>query len=76
MFPAVQAALDVDSDVRHSQYMVTVRNDLERIRMLVELVRKREKDKLRQARILKDLLEEILFPHDGKLRLAYEKIVG
>lgn len=56
--------------------MALVRNDLERVRMLTELAKKREKQKLRQTRLLKEFIEEILFPHDNKLRLAFEKLVG
>lgn len=56
------------------QYLVRVRNDLEKVRMLTELVRKREKEKLRQAQILKQVLDSVLFPHDTALRLCMEKI--
>jgi NuA3 HAT complex component NTO1 len=56
--------------------MITVRNDLEKVRMLVELARKREKEKLRQAIVLKDYIEEVFFPHSSKLRLAFEKLVS
>ncbi len=57
-----------------SQYLGLIRNDLERVRMLAELVRKREKEKLRQVQIFRDLLDDFVYPHDGKLRLALEKI--
>jgi len=56
------------------QYMRVVREDLERVRMLVELSHKREKEKSRQARALQDFIEDVLFPHDSKLRLAFQKI--
>jgi NuA3 HAT complex component NTO1 len=54
--------------------MRIVREDLERVRMLVELSHKREKEKSRQARALQDFIEDVLFPHDSKLRLAFQKI--
>lgn len=51
-----------------------LRNDLDKVRMLAELTRKREKEKLRQAQVIKDTVDAFLFPHDSKLRLALEKI--
>jgi NuA3 HAT complex component NTO1 len=51
-----------------------LRNDLDKVRMLAELSRKREKDKLRQAQIVKDVVDRFLFPHSGRLRLVFEKI--
>jgi hypothetical protein len=54
--------------------MRLVRNDLERVRTLVELCQKREKEKLLQARALQEFIDEVLFPHDSKLRFAFEKI--
>jgi NuA3 HAT complex component NTO1 len=58
------------------QYLVLIRNDLERVRMLAELVRKREKEKLRQAQVIKDFLDDILFPYDSQMRLVLEKITS
>jgi NuA3 HAT complex component NTO1 len=43
--------------------------------MLAELVRKREQEKLRQARIVKQFVEEAIFPFDAALRAAYTKIM-
>jgi hypothetical protein len=59
----------------HSQYLIKVRNDLERVRMLAELVRKREQEKLRQAQILRDFVRQAIFPLDGALKVAFEKIM-
>lgn len=42
--------------------------------MLCEMVEKREKQKLKQSRILKDALLSILFPHDAALEACLEKI--
>lgn len=58
-----------------AQYLIKVRNDLERVRMLAELVRKREQEKLRQARIVKQFVEEAIFPFDAALRVACTKIM-
>jgi NuA3 HAT complex component NTO1 len=55
---------------------VLIRNDLERVRMLAELVRKREKEKLRQAQVIKDFLDDIVFPYDAQMRLVLEKITS
>lgn len=57
------------------QYLIKVRNDLERVRMLAELVRKREQEKLRQARITKQFVEQSIFPFDAPLHTAFTKIV-
>lgn len=43
--------------------------------MLAELVRKREQEKLRQARIIKQFVEESVFPLDAVLREAYTKVM-
>ena len=51
-----------------------LRNDLEKVRMLAELVRKREKEKLRQSQVIKDMVDTFIFPHYGRLRLTLEKI--
>lgn len=42
--------------------------------MLAELTRKREKEKLRQAQVIKDIVDSFIFPYYGKLRLMLEKI--
>ena len=42
--------------------------------MLAEQVRKREKKKLAQAHVIKDVVDGFLFRGDGKLRLTLEKI--
>ena len=44
--------------------------------MLAELVRKREKQKLKQAQILHDTISGVFFSHAIHLRQAFEKIVA
>nr|XP_019048061.1 hypothetical protein I302_04683 [Kwoniella bestiolae CBS 10118]OCF26991.1 hypothetical protein I302_04683 [Kwoniella bestiolae CBS 10118] len=56
------------------KFLQMLRNDLEKVRMLAELVRKREKEKLRQVQVIKDVVDSFIFPHHGKLRVAFEKI--
>lgn len=59
-----------------AQFLVQLRNDLEKVRMLAELVRKREKEKLRQSQVIKDVVDTFIFPLYGKLRLTLEKILA
>jgi len=47
-----------------------LRNDLDKVRMLAELTRKREKEKLKQAQVIKDIVDSFIFPAYGKLRLS------
>lgn len=56
------------------QFLTILRNDLEKVRLLAELVRKREKEKLRQLQVTKDVIDTFIFPNYGKLRLTLEKI--
>ncbi|KAJ1024156.1 hypothetical protein NDA16_002995 [Ustilago loliicola] len=55
-------------------FLRSIRGDLERVRMLVEQVRKREKEKLRQAHEIRNsLVEPVLFPFHADLRAAIAK---
>lgn len=56
------------------EFLVALRNDLEKVRLLAELVRKREKEKLRQAQVIKDVVESFVFERYAALRSAYERI--
>ncbi|CAG8571346.1 3903_t:CDS:10 [Funneliformis caledonium] len=56
--------------------MTDLRKDLEKVRMLVDLVHRREKEKLKKTRLQVKYLETILFPLDYILRPALEEIVA
>ncbi|ODN95838.1 hypothetical protein L198_04456 [Cryptococcus wingfieldii CBS 7118] len=56
------------------KFLQLVRNDLEKVRMLAELVRKREKEKLRQVQVIKNLVDGFIFPNGDKMRVTLEKI--
>jgi NuA3 HAT complex component NTO1 len=57
------------------QLLQRLRKDLESVRVLAELSRKRESRKLKQAEIVQDILSKYLFPHENPLRLAFERIM-
>lgn len=61
--------------VKKLQFLLRLREDLEKVRMLAELVRKREKEKLRQVQTLRStLVDGILFPYHDHLRKALDRI--
>ncbi|GAA5825615.1 hypothetical protein JCM11251_000310 [Rhodosporidiobolus azoricus] len=45
-----------------------LRNDLEKVRMLTEQVRKREKKKLERAVLLREVVQRFVWPKEGKIR--------
>ncbi|KAF8586044.1 hypothetical protein K439DRAFT_1659937 [Ramaria rubella] len=56
------------------QYLLHLRRDLDKVRMLTELTRKREQQKLLQAQLLQDIVSKVLFPHTPALKSALEQI--
>ncbi|THH02990.1 hypothetical protein EW145_g6627 [Phellinidium pouzarii] len=56
------------------EYLKLLRKDLEAVRMLAELTRKREMQKLRQAQVIHDVVSTVFFPHSQQLRIAFERI--
>lgn len=53
-----------------------LRTDLERVRMLTEQVRKREKKKLERLRWVKEaILDEFVWPKETRLRSALSDII-
>lgn len=63
--------------IKKLQFLLRLREDLEKVRMLAELVRKREKEKLRQVQVIRStLVDGILFPYHNVLRKTLERISG
>lgn len=58
------------------EHLRRVRKDLETLRELTLLSRKRESRKLAQLESIHRVLEVILFPHEAPMRLAFEKILA
>ncbi|KAJ3932754.1 MAG: bromodomain and PHD finger-containing protein 3 [Lentinula lateritia] len=50
--------------------------DLEKLQELSALTWKRESRKLQQMEIIQDVLTQTVFPHEPRLRLAFERIIG
>ncbi|KAF7309481.1 Bromodomain containing protein [Mycena indigotica] len=53
-----------------------LRTDLEALRNLTELTRRRETRKLKQAELINEVIAQALFPHMPRLRAAFTKIVA
>ncbi|KAF8899172.1 PHD-zinc-finger like domain-containing protein [Infundibulicybe gibba] len=53
-----------------------LRRDLESVRAIVELSRKRETRKLWQAEVIRNILSQFLFPHESRLRSVFERIAA
>lgn len=63
--------------IKKLQFLLRLREDLEKVRMLAELVRKREKEKLRQVQVIRStLVDGILFPYHDVLRKTLERVSG
>ena len=58
-----------------SQLTKRLRKDLADMRTLAELSRKRESRKLGQTQIVQEVLNQIVFAHEARLRMAFENIV-
>ncbi|KAJ3327995.1 nuA3 HAT complex component nto1 [Blyttiomyces sp. JEL0837] len=73
---ATASAIQVDEDIKAKKYEILryIRNDLERVRLLAELVKKREKEKLKRARLHLEYLEIIMHPVTHVLRPIFEEI--
>lgn len=59
------------------RFLLHLREDLEKVRMLAEMVRKREREKHKQAQVIRStLIDGILFPYNSLLRAALERIAA
>ncbi|MCO5565946.1 hypothetical protein L7F22_019621 [Adiantum nelumboides] len=59
------------------RFLLHLREDLEKVRMLAEMVRKREREKQKQAQAIRTtLIDGILFPYNALLRAALERIAA
>ncbi|KII86055.1 hypothetical protein PLICRDRAFT_44511 [Plicaturopsis crispa FD-325 SS-3] len=58
------------------EHMKRLRDDLQSVRALAELTRKRESRKLSQAETIHEVVSHAMFPHEPPLRMAFEKIVA
>lgn len=58
------------------ELMRLVRNDLEKVRMLTEQVRKREKKKLERVNLFKNWIDEFVFPKDKRMREVLGRIAA
>lgn len=59
---------------RALKYLHGLRGDLEKVRMLADFARKREREKSRSANIISNFVDTTMFPFDGQLQVALEQI--
>lgn len=63
--------------IKKLQFVCSLREDLERLRMLAELVRKREREKLRQVDLIRqNLVDGVFFPMHSALQEAFNAITS
>ncbi|KAH7335459.1 hypothetical protein B0J17DRAFT_670266 [Rhizoctonia solani] len=69
--------LQTDEDkLKYLDNLAKLRNDLEHILQLTDLVRQREVEKQNQAQMVESLVTSYLLPFDAELRKTYEKVVA
>ncbi|KAJ2322595.1 hypothetical protein GGI00_005884, partial [Coemansia sp. RSA 2681] len=69
-----QRALEMAEEQRQG-FIRRVRTDLERVRMLVESVRRRERDKLRRARVQVEYLQKVIDPVTPVMREIIDELM-
>ncbi|KAM0752244.1 hypothetical protein T439DRAFT_299983 [Meredithblackwellia eburnea MCA 4105] len=63
-----------DEKAKKLDLLRQLRNDLEKVRMLTELVRKREKKKLERANVFKHMIDDLVFPKTQIMRSVLDRI--
>ncbi|KAF3938603.1 Peregrin [Dactylella cylindrospora] len=58
---------------RRLEFAIKLRHDLERIRLLVDDIKKREKEKLKQAECLREMIDAVYFPIIGTVKPILER---
>lgn len=53
-----------------------IRDDLEKVRVLIERVQRREREKVKGVQNVADLLANTLFPHEADFRHVLERIAA
>ncbi|CAE6377360.1 unnamed protein product [Rhizoctonia solani] len=76
---ATSTATRLQSDEDKLKYLdnlAKLKNDLERVLQLADLVRKREVEKQNQMQMVESFVTSCLLPFDAELRKTYEKVIG
>ena len=58
------------------QFSIALRKDLENVRLLAELTRKRSLQKFKQVQIIHEIAYNIVLPYSGELCSAFEWITA
>jgi hypothetical protein len=72
---AVLGPSGIETDGRIFQQLKQLREDLKKVRDIIDLVRQREAVKLEAARLTDDILVTTLYPHERDMYAAFEAIV-
>ncbi|KAI0351350.1 hypothetical protein OH77DRAFT_1429898 [Trametes cingulata] len=65
-----------EEKVMKLEHMKRLRLDLERVRLIIDVVRHRESTKQKQQEQIQLVLSRFFFPHEPALRFAFEKIIS
>lgn len=72
---ASRQATDIEKE-KKLELLLLLRNDLEKVRTLTELVKKREREKLRRSALVKTIVEQVVFPRSAIFRAATRSIIS